>query len=327
MEEYNDIEHLFIRYFSRETTPEDEKELLDWISRSEKHKSDFFKLKDIWDSTLKAPDRTAEQLALFYQRAYIRSRKSYKTFILRAAALAAVLVIAAIIVVLVPQMPEIPEETFQVFTVPLGSRSKVTLVDGTEVNLNSGSELTVSNQFSGKNRVATLSGEAFFNVKSDSKHPFLVRTSQFDIRVTGTKFNVCAYNEDVLSTATLAEGKIELQIRKEDKVLDINPGEKFAFNRTAQNFTLSEADVEQEIAWKNGEFIFKKIMFPDLVKRLERWYDVRLISTDEHLANYSYSGRFKNQETIWQVFDALKLTSPIDYSRSSFREFKIIYKP
>jgi ferric-dicitrate binding protein FerR (iron transport regulator) len=90
---------------------------------------------------------------------------------------------------------------------------------------------------------------------------------------------------------------------------------------------LGSADVESEIAWKDGEFIFRNIPFPELVKRLERWYDVKLNYTDEGLQKYTYTGRFKNQETIWQVLDALKLTSPIDYRKNTFREFELIYKP
>ena len=316
-----------IRHFSREISQEEEKELMSWISLSAKNKSEFIALKDIWDASLSIPDRSEDQLAQFYKRAYFRSRNSQKRMLWRAVSVAAVLAVMLLLSILVPQTKELPANGVQVFTVPLGSRSKILLADGTEVNLNSGSQLTISNSFSNRNRVATLSGEAFFNVRTDAKHPFTVRTNQFDISVTGTQFNVCAYNEDLLSTATLAEGKIGLQIHDSNNSLNIKPGEKFTFNSTAQKYTLTEADIQQEIAWKNGEFIFKKILFPDLVRRLERWYDVKLVCSDQRLTTYSYSGRFKNQETIWQVFDALKLTSPIDYKRSSFREFNILYKP
>jgi len=109
--------------------------------------------------------------------------------------------------------------------------------------------------------------------------------------------------------------------------LNVAPGEKFQIDRETKKFSFSDADVESEIAWKDGEFIFRKIPFPDLVQRLERCYDVKLICSGSELQNYAFTGRFKNQETIWQVLDALKLTSPIDYQKTTFREFKIIYKP
>jgi ferric-dicitrate binding protein FerR (iron transport regulator) len=234
--------------------------------------------------------------------------------------------LALVINQFVPGSSGIKVDGNQVVTVPLGSRSKVTLADGTEINLNSGSELSYATSFSSQNRSVTLSGEAYFQVKSDANHPFLVKTKNFDIRVTGTRFNVCAYGEDVLGSATLAEGKVNLQLNKFNQEFVLKPGEKFILDGISQTFSMVKADVEQETAWKNGEFIFKSIRFPDLTKRLERWYDVKLTCSDKRLMNYTYSGRFKNQETIWQVLDALRLTSPIDYHRTSFREFEIIYK-
>jgi ferric-dicitrate binding protein FerR (iron transport regulator) len=232
-----------------------------------------------------------------------------------------------IFTVLIPSNTVKPSENLQVFSVPLGSRSKVILADGTEVSLNSGSELKYSSGFSSSNRVVSLTGEGFFSVKSDPKHPFTVKTSDFDIKVTGTKFNVCSYPDNKFSATTLAEGKIGLQMNGSSKILEVAPGEKFQIDRETQKFSFSDADVESEIAWKDGEFIFRKIPFPELVHRLERCYDVKLNCSGSELQNYAFTGRFKNQETIWQVLDALKLTSPIDYQKTTFREFTITYKP
>jgi ferric-dicitrate binding protein FerR (iron transport regulator) len=325
--DYNNIENLMVRYFNLECSEDESRELLTWVNQSEQNKSDFIALKDIWDSSRKISDRTEDRLVQFYKTQYLKSRTTRLLFVRRAVAVAAVLVLALVINILVPLISDHTKDGYQVVNVPLGSRSKVTLADGTEVNLNSGSELKYSNSFSGQNRSVTLTGEAFFHVVTDAKHPFVVKTKNFDIEVSGTRFNVCTYSEDILTTATLAEGKINLQVHNTSKAFDIRPGEKFTFDGNAREYSLAEADIEQETAWKNGEFIFKKIKFPDLIKRLERWYDVKLTFSDERLASYTYSGRFKNQETIWQVLDALKLTSPIDYKRKSFREFEISCKP
>lgn len=324
--DHNNIENLMVRYFNHECSEDESGELLTWVNQSGQNKNNFIVLKDIWDSSRKIPDCTENQLVNFYKNRFLKSGNSKMVFMRRAIAFAAVLVVALVIAILVPRTSNKPIDGLQVFTVPLGSRSKVLLADGTEVNLNSGSELSYSNSFSSKNRSVNLTGEAFFKVKADIKHPFIVKTKNFDIKVTGTQFNVCSYSEDILTTTTLAEGKIELQIHNSDKVYEVKPGAKFSFDSNAREYSLAAADVEQEIAWKNGEFIFKKIKFLDLTRRLERWYDVKLTCSDEQLTSYTYSGRFKNQETIWQVLDALKLTSPIVYKRKSFREFKISYK-
>jgi transmembrane sensor len=327
MKNQNYIENLIARFLNGESNDTERRELVDWINQTHQNKKDYLDLKDIWDITRSVKNHSDEQLVLFYKEQYERSKKSRIILLRRAVAIAAVLLIGLVITILIPNTTSKQSESLQVFSVPLGSRSKVLLADGTEINLNAGSELSYSSNFSSKNRNVTLTGEAYFYVKSDPVHPFIVKTKDFDIQVTGTKFNVCSYNEDTFSTTTLAEGKINLKFSNSDQLIDVKPGEKFLLDREARKYSLLVANVEQETSWKDGEFIFKNIPFPELVQRLERWYDVKLTVSDEKLTNYTYTGRFKNQETIWQVLDALKLTSPIDYKKTTFREFEITYKP
>jgi len=327
MNDKENIENLIVRYLNGNYTQEEQEELKTWIDESQVNRSEFLQIKDIWDSLNNQKDNTAEQLAQFYKKQYSKSKTKQLIWIRSLSAVAAILLLGLVISVLVPFSRETPSENLQVFSVPLGSRSKVMLADGSEVSLNSGSELRYSTGFSSENRVVSLSGEAFFNVKSDAKHPFTVKTSDFDIKVTGTKFNVCSYSDNKYSTATLAEGRISLRLKENADMLKVEPGEKFQLDRKTQKHSLDEADVESEMAWKDDHFIFKNIPFPELAKRLERWYDVKLNYSDQKLQEYAFTGKFKNQETIWQVLDALKLTTPIDYQKTSFREFSIIYKP
>ncbi len=327
MKDENYFENLIGRYLNGNSAKEDHQELKEWIDASEDHKTEFLKLKDIWDSTANPKDKTEEKLIAFYKNQLERSNKSRLLWIRYSSIAAAVLLIGFILSVLLPQIVVQPHGNMQVFSVPLGSKSKVFLADGTEVNLNSGSELKFSENFSATNRVVSLTGEAFFKVKSDASHPFVVKTNDFDVQVTGTQFNVCTYEDNTNSSTTLAEGKIQLKMNSSSQTFEITPGEKFDLNRETHKYALDEADVESEIAWKDNEFIFSKIQFTELAKKLERWYDVKLNYSDSRLINYAFTGKFKNQESIWQVLDALKLTAPIDYRKNSFREFTISYKP
>lgn len=327
MKEKENIENLIGRYLNGECTSQEHAELKSWIGESAAQKNEFLYLKDLWDSLNNPRESTSEQLARFYKNQYAKSKNSRTIWVRSLSAIAAILLLGLVISVLVPIKLERQAVTQQVFSVPLGSRSKVVLADGSEVNLNSGSELRFSSGFSPANRVVNLSGEAFFTVKSDRKHPFTVRTADFEVEVTGTKFNVCSYSDNKYATATLAEGKISLKMSGSPQMLEVEPGEKFQLDRNTKIHSLSDADVESETAWKDDQFIFKNIPFPELAKRLERWYDVRLNFSDPRLQNYSFTGKFKNQETIWQVLDALKLTTPIGYRKTTFREFTIVYKP
>jgi transmembrane sensor len=321
------FENLIVRSLNGNCSEEEHLELKNWMEESNDHKREFLSLKDLWDSSFAPKDTSGEQLVLFYKNLYHKGKRSRVILIRSFISIAAILIIGLIVSIVISSNDRNIQEKLQVFSVPLGSRSKVLLADGTEINLNSGSELRYSSSYSSTNRQVSLSGEGFFKVKSDPEHPFTVKTSDFDIRVTGTKFNVCTYDDNIFSTATLENGKIGLQMKDASQILNIEPGKKFEFNRDTRKYLVTNADVESEVAWKDGEFIFKKIPFPDLVQRLERWYDVKLNCSSAELYDFVYTGKFKNQETIWQVLDALKLTTPIDYRKTTFREFSIIYKP
>ncbi len=321
------IEDLMARYLNGKCSKEEQQELLSWIEESSENKREYLAVKDVWDSTRQSKVNNEVQLSLFYKNQFEKTQKSRLLWIRYSTAVAAILTIGLFISVLVNRPENAMAVHEQVFSVPLGSRSKVILADGSEVNLNSGSELRYSSDFSANKRVVRLSGEGFFHVKSDKNHPFIVKTTDFDVQVTGTKFNVCTYAENRYSSATLAEGNIQLLINGTSQIIGVKQGEKFEFARDSRKYSMEDADIESEIAWKDGQFIFKNIPFPELSKRLERWYDIKLNYSDQKLQNYAYTGKFKNQETIWQVLDALKLTSPIDYRKTTFREFTIIYKP
>ncbi len=319
-----DQEQLIARYLNGELSGEDAAGLLEWINGSTANRKLFMEIKDTWDVSLKNKDRQAEQLLLFYKK-QAQKKRGASPAVWVALSSAAVLILALLFGVLKQKTPLLTTQ-FESFTVPMGSRSSLVLADGTKVNLNSGSNLILDEQFSSQNRMVRLTGEGYFEVKADSRHPFTVKTEKFDVIVTGTKFNISSYADDRNNSAALLEGKITLILDdQQDFVLE--PGQKLSIDRLTRNTTLEVADRVSEMAWVNGEFVFKEIPFPDLIRRLERWYDVTLVYPREAFDSMMYSGSFKHQETIWQVLDALKLTTPIDYRKRNFREFELIYRP
>jgi len=325
----NEIRHeeLITRYLNGQCTEEENGTLKNWISESEENKRLFFGMKDIWDASAKTADHTEDQLLNFYKRLLEYNSVLPVNYWKKAVAYAAVLVIGLVSGYLIFHKEQTKLKNTVVYSVPLGSKSKLLLPDSTEVNLNSGSTLSYSAGFSSINRNITLSGEGFFHVKSDIHHPFNIHTADFDATVTGTQFNISAYEDDHFASTTLLEGKVSLDFAKLGKSAVLKPGQKILLDRATQKISEQEADTDTETAWKEGQFIFRNIPFPELIKRLERWYDVRLICNSQQLIEYHYSGRFKNQETIWQVLDAIQLTSPISYRKNNFREFEINYKP
>lgn len=325
MTESNPYENLIAKSLNGSISDAEKDRLFSWINSSTLNKKAFLEIKDTWDSSGKTQVDTNEKLLQFYkQQAHSRKRIPLWQTV---GTVAAVLLIGLLFGILIPNRPESFSVANTVFTVPLGSKSEVVLPDGTKVKLNSGSSITYPSSFSQNIRNVSLSGEAFFEVYSDTENPFTVSTPDFKINVTGTRFNVSAYPDDNTVSAILAEGIIDITFGRQGTSTKLKPGEKITLDRKENKALIAKADVEMETAWKSGEFIFKEIDFADLVVKLERWYDVKISYTDPCFDTYKYTGRFKNQETIWQVLDALKLTSSIDYERKDFREFNLKYKP
>lgn len=327
MTQIKNIEQLIARYLNGECNVSGRNELFRWLETEEENKKLFYQIKDVWDAALQKEDRTNTALLQFYKQQATKNNRSKKHIYLWrwTTSVAAVLVVGLLSLVLL-NTQSAPENSLVRFKVPLGSRSEVLLADGSRVVLNSGSEISYPTTFNSKQREVSLTGEAFFKVKSDKSHPFIVKTSDFNVHVTGTEFNVCSYNDNSYSSLTLVKGKVGIQFPDEGGQVDVSPGEQFKLNKENRKYQLAESEVETTIAWKDGEFRFKEIAFPELIKRLERWYDVTLVYSAPELRDMMYCGRFKNQETIWQVLDALELTTPIGYEKIGFREFKIIYK-
>lgn len=204
---------------------------------------------------------------------------------------------------------------------PRGEKSMVKLPDGTEVWLNANSQLVYST-FSATLRKVELKGEAFFKVAHNEKVPFVVKTNECDIKVLGTTFNVMAYDEFGRKEITLIEGKVDVLTANENQVL--KPGQSLVLKDN--HMQVAEVNTSQASAWVDNKFNFKDIPLSELIQRLENWYDVDITLDNLSGREVNYTGTFKNEETIWQVLDAIQVYTSIEYQKSDTRQVKIIVK-
>jgi ferric-dicitrate binding protein FerR (iron transport regulator) len=205
-----------------------------------------------------------------------------------------------------------------VFETPRGEKSMVKLPDGSEVWLNANSRL-VYNSFSSNHRQVELRGEAFFKIARNEKAPFVVRTNECDIEVLGTTFNVMAYDEFGRKEITLLTGKVNVYTENAERVL--KPGQALILKN--HQIQVVEAATEEASAWVDNKFNFRNIPLSELMKRLENWYDVDITLENQTGREVNFTGTFKNEETIWQVLDAIKVYTPIQYRKSDLRQIKI----
>lgn len=196
-----------------------------------------------------------------------------------------------------------------------GARTVVQLSDGTEVNLNFGSKIKYPREFKGNTRELNLSGEGFFNVAHDPKHPFIVKTKRIYIKALGTKFNVLTYPENDKVETTLIEGKVVLERSYENgetkSIASMTPGQHINYNTTTGEVSSTKGNVEKYIAWKNGILFFDNAGISDVAERLGRMYNVEIKVADE-IKDYTYTVKFVD-ESLSQILDLLTKATPVKY--------------
>jgi ferric-dicitrate binding protein FerR (iron transport regulator) len=171
--------------------------------------------------------------------------------------------------------------------VPNGTTRTVTLPDSSQVTLNAGSVLIYPRSFAAGTRDVYLNGEAAFRVERDEHRPFTVRTCDLNVKVLGTEFNVSAYSDDAFSSATLLSGSVEVAGNHDGNVILARAGEQFFHDRASGISEKRTVDPASALAWQDGDMIFERSSIHDIIRTIERRYDVEI---------YLSSGRFDEEE-------------------------------
>lgn len=196
-------------------------------------------------------------------------------------------------------------------TTAYGVRTKITLSDGSEVWLNSGSTLSYPERFAGDKRQVTLSGEAFFKVKSDKGHRFDVQTSDgITISAYGTEFDVQAYAGEPEIKATLAEGHIQMGQNGQPASQGLTSGEQVVYSRYTRQMQIRKANLLVETAWKDGKLVFRRTPMEEIAKQLSRHFNVNIQLQGKEIFDYTYSATFTT-ETLAEILSLLEKTAPI----------------
>lgn len=194
--------------------------------------------------------------------------------------------------------------------IPRGGEYKVVLPDGTQVWLNSDTELSYSVPFTGNTRQVELKGEAYFDVAHNKEKPFIVKTGNQRLQVLGTEFNVSSYSEDINIVTTLVKGKVKIDHFMDDNNLVeeiLLPNDQLIFNRETQDIQKREVATYLYTSWKDGRFSFKNEPLESFFEKISRWYDVEVFITDESLKEINFTGdlpRYNNMNDILKIVEA-----------------------
>ena len=193
--------------------------------------------------------------------------------------------------------------------IPRGGEFFVCLSDGTKVWLNSESELKYASEFVGEERRVYLTGEAYFEVKRDTLHPFIVHTPYSDTKVLGTSFNVSAYEDETTTAITLVSGKVEVYYQHEKCIL--KPGWQAIAKNKSGTLETRKVDVTDYVSWKDGMFEFNDMPLEQLVSQLSRWYDVDFFFANSKIRNFKFTGAIKRSNTLLFMLQFIEKTSNV----------------
>jgi hypothetical protein len=200
---------------------------------------------------------------------------------------------------------------------PKGGKFQVRLPDGSKVWLNSASTLSYPTAFTGSERKVKLKGEAYFEIASNKKIPFRVESDGQIVEVLGTHFNINSYDDEDFTKTTLLEGSVKVILHSKSDVLGktrmLKPGEQSLTNSSQSGIRIENADTEKAVAWKNGYFKFKNTPIQQIMREVERWYDVELVyegtmPTDE------FTGFISNDVNISGVLKILEQSGGVKFS-------------
>jgi ferric-dicitrate binding protein FerR (iron transport regulator) len=200
--------------------------------------------------------------------------------------------------------------SYNTLATPRGGQYRITLPDGTKVWLNSASSLKYPTAFDDRTRNVELNGEAYFEVAKNSKQPFSVTSNGLRVDVLGTDFNVNAYPDEDSIRTTLVSGAVRLLTN--ETMLDIKPGEQGSTGRKAGRFVVAHPDVQEIVAWKNGEFIFYSQPIQTIMRQVSRWYDVDIEYHGTPPATL-FSGDITRFSKASALLDLLELTGDIHF--------------
>ncbi len=198
---------------------------------------------------------------------------------------------------------------YNTIATPRGGQYQVTLSDGSKIWLNASSSLRFPTEFRGDTREVEISGEVYFEIAPNKSRPFRVKVKQMEVQVLGTHFNVMAYDDENSIKTTLLEGA--LQVSNGANSTLVAPGQQAILNKEGSFRLLSNADVDEAVAWKNGKFVFNHADIHSIMRQVERWYNVDV--SFERKGDLHFSGQLGRYENVSELLRKLELTNEVHF--------------
>ncbi|WP_379019198.1 FecR family protein [Parapedobacter deserti] len=214
-----------------------------------------------------------------------------------------------------------PVNAFNSVVTPNGGQYRIVLPDGSKVWLNAASSLTYPVPFSDEERRVTMTGEAYFEIVKwsgpDGKKsvPFIVDIDKQRVEVLGTKFNINAYEDETAIETSLIEGSVRVTSSINNKAVMLSPGQKSVLDEA---LVVETADIQKQLAWTTGRFIFKEEFLGNVMRQISRWYDIDIVCPP-HLERRQLTGIVSRSTPIEALVETIESTSSVKITRNGRR--------
>ncbi len=308
---------LLSKYLNGEISPEEKNALFHLLNENEMLKKEAADIQNLSALiSMAVEERTASEKQ-YRSFVYDKNKRHFLLFVRKTVGYAAIIVLSILSTYLLMTYTGEKKEdpiNYQEFSTPPGQRARVLLADGTEVWLNANSTLRFPDRFGRKQREVELKGEAFFEVEKNKEKPFVVKTRKMDIKVTGTKFNVNAYEAEEYFVASLIEGAISVSCANDrSRTVPLHPQQQISVSDSGSHVSLfANTDF---LSWREGVFLFDDMLLTDIIKKLELFYDVSIVVKNKRLGNYRYTGKFRQRDGVESVLRKLQIVYPFTYSK------------
>lgn len=286
------------RLDSGECTRDDRRRLEAWLAQDEERRVEFERVRALWDRLGRLPPESIPQLAA------ARARAPHSPFPLRIAASLAVFGIACLMAVLwLGGAGDAPI----VYEAAKGERLEVTLPDGSDLQLNTDSAVSIA--YTRRSRTIHLErGEALFTVKAGDGRPFDVLAAGGEIRDLGTSFSVHRESERVV--VVVVEGAVTVRTRDSGFRLPLSAGERVTYDSAGRISTTEKIDAAASTAWSRGRLVFDGVTMAEVARQVARYHDVRLVIDDPALSQLRVSGTFRTDD-LDSLIETLEILLPL----------------
>lgn len=309
---------LIIKYLDNSLSEQEEQKLLIWLKESDENREIFLTCKKIHSlgkiRHYSQPIPLEIALQKFNSRVESSRRARIRERSIQLTKYAAILVFLLVIPTVLWYV--FRENKVNYHTIEIAENDpvkSVLLPDGSKIWINQNSSLTYPQTFDKNERVISLEGEAFFQVKTDSLHPFIVKTNGMHVKVYGTVFNVNTRNQGSIET-TLVSGSIGIADSKGKSIAMLVPGQMASFNKESQSLKLAHVNTDLYTSWHKGLYIFDKATLADIAKKIEEVYGIHItINTTKPVSKANFV--FRKTQPVDTVLEMLKFVLPIDYKK------------